>query len=90
MVCDIAIMVDATCLVPRATHAPSASRNQQQLKSILRTLIVNVALDKFHEPVGCNLLHLEVFTHAPVPHVTWVHGSFITDVKLLITSVTLP
>ena len=79
MVCNITIVVDSSRIVPRTTHDPSSSRNQKELKPIFGALVVDIALDQSHEPVGGDPLRLEVFAHIVVPHVSGVHGAIIAD-----------
>ena len=74
----VTIMINTSSFVTCTTHDPPTTWDQNQLKAIFRTLIINVALNQADKPMRCNSLCFEVFTHIEVPHVASVHGSFIT------------
>ena len=80
---NIAIMVNSSSFETSATHLPSSSGYQKQLKAIFWALIVYKALYKTDKPMCSNLLRFEILTHIEVPHVSRVHRFFIANIGSL-------
>lgn len=69
---SVAILVNASSVVPRSTHAPSPPRHDNQRYVRHRSLRLNIALNQRNTPVLLDLLADKRFTNPVVPHVTRV------------------
>jgi hypothetical protein len=69
---SVSILVNASSVVPRSTHAPSPPRHDNQRYVRYRSLRLNITLNQWNTPVLLDLLADKSFTDPVIPHVSRV------------------